>query len=183
MLTKKMEEALNSQIQKEMYSAYLYMAMSADCSDKGLAGFATWLMVQYHEEMFHAMKIYEFIDDRNGRPIVPAIQQPPKEWNTALTLFEEVLAHEETVTASINDLMATARSENDNASQTFIEWYVTEQIEEEKNADDIIKKIKLAGEKGPGLYMLDKEVGARTLTAPADFSLGGLNSGAVATGA
>lgn len=176
MLNKKMQDALNEQINKEMYSAYLYMAMSAQATDMGLEGFAKWFMVQYHEEMFHAMKIYEFVFDRNGRVELGTIEQPPKEFDSIKDMFEKTLEHEQFVTKSINDLVDLAISEKDHATNNFLQWYVAEQVEEEKNDHEILGKIDMLtdGKKGAGLYMLDKEIGARELTAPTDFSVGGL---------
>jgi ferritin len=172
MLSKKMEEALNGQINKEMYSAYLYMAMSAQATDMGLDGFARWFMVQYHEEMFHAMKIYQFVFDRNGRVELQQIDQPPANFDSIKDMFEKTLEHEQFVTKSINELVDLAISENDHATNQFLQWYVEEQVEEEKNDHEILTKIDLLadGKKGQGIYMLDKEIGSRSLTAPADFS-------------
>ncbi len=175
MLSKKMEKALNEQINKEMYSAYLYMAMSAQATDMGLDGFAKWFMVQYHEEMFHAMKIYQFVFDRDGRVELNEIEQPPVSFDSVKDMFEKTLKHEEFVTKSINDLVELAISEHDHASNNFLQWYVAEQVEEEKNDHEILAKIDLLadGKKGPGIYMLDKELGARALTIPSDFSVPG----------
>ncbi|MFP4179468.1 MAG: ferritin [Spirochaetaceae bacterium] len=175
MLSKKMQDALNGQINKEMYSAYLYMAMSAQATDMGLDGFARWFMVQYHEEMFHAMKIYNYVFDRDGRVELEQIEKPPVKFDSIQDMFEKTLEHEEFVTKSINELVDLAISEKDHATNHFLQWYVEEQVEEEKNDHEILAKIDLLSDskKGPGLYMLDKELGARTLTAPADFSVSG----------
>ena len=177
MLSDKMQNALNEQINKEMYSAYLYMAMSAQATDMGLDGFAKWFMVQYHEEMFHAMKIYEYVFDRNGRVELKGIEEPPKEFESIKDMFEKTLEHEQFVTKSINDLVDLAISEKDHATNSFLQWYVDEQVEEESNDHEILGKIDMLsdGKKGSGLYMLDKEMGSRALTAPTDFSAGGLS--------
>lgn len=168
MLSEKMTEALNSQINKEMYSAYLYMAMSAHSTYSGLDGFANWFMVQYQEEMTHAMRIYNYLKDQGARIDLQAIDQPPVEFGTPLDMFEKTLAHEQFVTKSINDLVTLANEEKDYATGIFLQWFVTEQIEEESNDNEIIGKLKLAGEDGNGLFMIDKELGARAFVAPAD---------------
>lgn len=178
MISKKMETALNEQINREMYSAYLYMAMSADATDKGLDGFARWFMVQYHEEMFHAMKFYEYVTDQNARPVLKAIQEPPKEFKSIQDMFEKTLEHEQYITKSINDLVDLAIEEKDHATRSFLNWYVDEQVEEEKNDHEILAKLAMiSGGQGSGLYMLDKELGSRALTMPSDFSVPGFASG------
>ncbi|MCD6147054.1 MAG: ferritin [Thermoplasmata archaeon] len=165
MLSEKMEEALNEQINKEMYSAYLYMAMSAHSKHMGLDGFANWFMVQYQEEMTHAMKIYDYINEQGGKVKLKAIKEPPSEFESPLDMFEKTLEHEKFITKSINELMDLAIKENDHATQIFLHWFVTEQIEEEANDNEIIAKLKLVGD-GNGLFMLDKELAARTFTPP-----------------
>jgi len=168
MLNIKVEKALNEQINKEMYSAYLYMAMSAYSDNKGWPGFANWFMVQYHEEMEHAMKIYHYIQEQGGKVILDAIDKAPAEFGTPLEMFEQTLAHEQFVTKSINSLMDLSIVEKDHATQIFLQWFVTEQVEEENNDNTIIDQLKLVGEKGNGLFMLDRELGARTYTPPAE---------------
>ena len=165
MLSEKMEEALNEQINKEMYSAYLYMAMSAHSKHIGLDGFANWFMVQYQEEMTHAMKIYDYINEQGGKVKLKAIKEPPSEFESPLDMFEKTLEHEKFITKSINELMDLAIKENDHATQIFLHWFVTEQIEEEANDNEIIAKLKLVGD-GNGLFMLDKELAARIFTPP-----------------
>ncbi|MBD3241341.1 MAG: ferritin [Chitinivibrionales bacterium] len=172
MLSQKMQAALNGQVNKEMYSAYLYMAMSAHSAEVGLKGFANWLMVQYHEEMLHAMKIYEFVQARGGSVELQAIEQPPAEWKNPLDMFENVLKHEQFVTKSINDLVDLAREEHDHASDIFLQWYVTEQVEEEESANDIITQLKLTGDNPQGIMMIDKDLAQRMTTVPTDFSKG-----------
>ena len=168
MLSEKMVDALNGQINKEMYSAYLYMAMSAYSDSKGLKGFANWFNVQYKEEMEHAMKLYHYVQEQSAQVKLLAIEQPPAEFGTPLDMFEKTLAHEQFVTKSINGLMDQAISEKDHATQIFLQWFVTEQIEEEANDNEIIDKLKLAGQEGNGLFMIDKELGARVYTPPAE---------------
>lgn len=172
MLSKKMEEALNEQMNREMYSAYLYMSMSAYCTNKGLKGFANWLMVQYHEEMFHAMKIYEYINLQGGRAVIKTIKQPPATFKSSLDIFDQTLKHEQFVTASINERMELAIAGKDHATQIFLQWYVTEQVEEESNANEILAQLKIIGNDANGLMLLDRELAARVTTIPTEFSKG-----------
>jgi len=167
MLSKKIEKALNEQLNKEMYSAYLYMSMSAHSTNIGLSGFANWFMVQYHEEMEHAMKIYNYINEQGGKVKLMAIDEPPSVFKGPMDMFQKTLKHEQFITKSINDLMDLAIKEKDHATQIFLQWFVTEQIEEEGNDNEIIDKLKLAGDKGNGLFMIDKELGARVYIPPA----------------
>ena len=166
MLSKNMEEALNEQINKEMYSAYLYMSMSAHSTNAGLPGFANWFMVQYKEEMEHAMKIYDYVNNQGGRVKLKTIEEPLSTFKDAMDMFQKTLKHEQFITKSINELVELAFKERDHATQIFLQWFVTEQIEEEGNDNDIIAKLKLAGDKGNGLFMIDKELGARVYVSP-----------------
>jgi ferritin len=161
MLGKKMVEALNKQLNREIYSAYLYMSMSAYSTYIGLKGFANWFMVQYEEEMGHAMRIYDYINDQGGKVKLMAIEQPPTKFESPLGMFERTLEHEKFVTKCINDLVELANKEKDHATSTFLQWFVTEQVEEEANDNEIISKLKLVGEKGSGLFMVDRELAAR----------------------
>jgi ferritin len=172
MLSEKMVQALNEQINREMYSAYLYMSMSAHCSNVGLKGFANWFMVQYHEEMLHAMKIYEYIQRQGGQVLLKPIEGPPVDFTSPLDMFSKTLEHERFITQAINELMDTAISEKDHASQIFLQWYVTEQVEEEENDNDIITQLKLNQENAQGILMLDRELASRMTTVPTDFSKG-----------
>lgn len=172
MLNKKVEEALNDQLNREMYSAYLYMAMSSHCSNTGLKGFANWFMVQYHEEMFHAMKIYEYLNLQGGKAVLRALQQPPSSFESPLDMFTKTLEHEQFITKSINDLMELAITEKDHASQIFLQWYVTEQVEEESNDNEIIVQLNLIRDEPHGIMMLDRELAGRMTTVPTEFSKG-----------
>lgn len=172
MISMKMQETLNEQINNEMYSAYLYMAMSAHSSTLGLNGFATWFMVQYHEEMFHAMKMYNYLLDQGAEVHIKAIKEPPKNFASIKEMFEKTLEHERFITKSINAIADLALQEKDHATYEFIQWYVTEQVEEEKNDNEILQRLKLAGEAGPGLFMIDSSLGARGLTVQLDYSQG-----------
>ncbi|AKB26581.1 Ferritin-like protein 2 [Methanosarcina sp. MTP4] len=161
MLNEKMQKALNEQINKEMYSAYLYLAMSAYCSYKGLAGFANWFKVQYGEEMEHADKIYKYLVEQGARVELEAIEKPPTEFGTLLEMFEKTLAHEQFVTHLIRELLELAVAEKDYATSIFLQWFVEEQVEEEANDSAIIAKLKLAGEDGAALLVIDSDLGKR----------------------
>ena len=167
MLSERMTEALNKQINNEIYSAYLYLSMSAHSTFIGLKGFANWFMVQYQEEMVHAMKIYDYINDQGGQVKLMAVAQPPTKFGSPLEMFEKTLEHEKFVTKCINDLVDLTFEEKDHASNIFLQWFVTEQIEEEANDNEIISKLKLVGKEGNGLFMIDKELAARVFTPPA----------------
>ncbi len=157
-----METALNQQINKEMYSAYLYMSMSAHSTHIGLTGFANWFMVQYKEEMEHAMRIYKYVHDQGNKVNLIDIEKPPSSFKDPIEMFQQTLKHEQFITSSINELMDLAMKENDHATQIFLHWFITEQIEEEANDNEIIGKLKLVGDKGNGIFMIDKELGKRT---------------------
>ena len=172
MISDKMTQALNEQVNREMYSAYLYMSMSSHCNQAGLKGFANWFMVQYHEEMLHAMKIYEYIQRQGAEVKLTAIQGPPSTFESPMDMFTQTLAHEQFITRSINELMELAIVEKDHASQIFLEWYVTEQVEEEENDNDIIAQLKFIKDNPQGLMMLDRELAGRMTTVPTDFSKG-----------
>lgn len=172
MLTKKVEESLNEQLNRELYSAYLYMSMSSYCTNRGLKGFANWFMVQYHEEMFHAMKFYEYINLRGGRALLKAISQPPSSFESPLEMFGKTLEHEQFITKSINELMELAIAEKDHATQITLQWYVTEQVEEENNDNEIISQLKIIKDDPQGIMLLDRELTARMTTVPTEFSKG-----------
>jgi ferritin len=161
MLSKTIQDAMNEQIKNELYSAYLYLSMSAYCEAANLPGFAHWMRVQAQEEETHAMKFYDFIYERGGRVVLQAIDQPPVEFQSPLHVFEQTLEHEQKVTAMIHDLYALAVQEKDYASQAFLQWFVTEQVEEEGNATQIVETLKMIGDKGQALIMLDRELGKR----------------------
>lgn len=172
MISQSMQEALNKQINREMYSAYLYMAMSAYASEKGLKGFANWFMVQYHEEMLHAMKFYEYVLRQGKNVKLLSLQEPPSEFESPLDMFEKTLAHEQFITKCINELVELAIKEKDHATQIFLQWYVTEQVEEEENDNDIIAQLRLLKESPQALMMLDRELAQRMTTVLTDFSKG-----------
>ena len=141
MLSKKIEEAFNKQFNAEAYSSYLYLSMSACFETLSLQGMANWMRVQSQEEMAHAMKFYQFIIERRGTVTLAAIDGPPTCWDSPLAMFEAAFAHEQKVTAMIDGLVTLAAAENDNAASIFLQWFVTEQVEEEASADDVVQKL------------------------------------------
>ena len=167
MISKKMVQTLNKQVNNEIYSAYLYLSMSSYTNYIGLKGAANWFMVQYQEEMVHAMKIYDYVNSQGNHAQLTAIAAPPTEFGTLLSMFEQTLKHEQFITNCINELMDLAIKEKDHATQIFLQWFVTEQIEEEGNDNDIIAKLKLIGDSPQGLMMVDRDLAARVFTPPA----------------
>lgn len=168
----RIEEAINEQINAELYSAYLYLSMSSWFDSAGLKGFANWERIQAMEERDHAMKFFDYIAARGGRAVMKAIEAPPASWESPQQAFETQLAHELTVTSLINNLVDLAIAEKDHATVNFLQWFVSEQVEEEENARDIRDQLSMISqEKGAGLlYMLDREMGARTYTPPGTTS-------------
>ena len=167
MITEKMSKALNGQINKELYSAYLYLAMSADAQNKGMPGIANWFSVQTQEELSHAQRIYQYLLRQNAEVTLEAVEKPVFEADTALDMFKASLKHERYITASIHSLVDVAVAEKDRATEVFLQWFVNEQVEEEENACGIIDQLKLAGEAGSGLFMIDRELAARVFAPPA----------------
>jgi len=161
MIGKKMQDALNEQINKEMYSSYLYLSMAAEAEDWNLKGFAHWLEKQAAEESEHAQRLYKHLVDRGGRVLLKAIDGPPTEWKAPLAMFEEVYAHEQKVTGMIHNLVALAREEKDYASEVMLHWFVDEQVEEEANSSEIVERLKRIKDSPNGLMMLDHSLGAR----------------------
>ena len=158
-----MADALNKHLNTEWYSSYLYHSMSSYASFKGLPGAAHWLYLQAQEELIHVQKFYDYIDSHGARLILEGIDKPPSEFGTLTELFEAVLTHEQLITKRVNELMSVACEEKDHATEAFLQWFVTEQTEEEKSVGNIISKLKLAGDTGPGIFMLDNELSKRTL--------------------
>ncbi|MDY0391188.1 ferritin [Desulfobulbus oligotrophicus] len=163
-MNEKILNAINKQINAEMYSAYLYLSMEAHFQSIGLLGFATWMRAQAQEEMMHAMKFYDYVYERGGTVTLEAIDKPEATWDTPLAVFEAVLAHEKHVTSLINDLVELAINERDHASNIFLQWYVTEQVEEEASVNEVIDKLKLIEGTRSGLFMVDAELGKRVFT-------------------
>jgi len=162
MLNPKIEEAFNKQINAELYSAYLYLSMSAYFEARSLGGMANWMRIQAQEEVSHAMKFFTFLNDRDGRVILAAIDQPKTDWDSPAEAFQEAFQHEQKITALINDLSALATAEKDFASHNFLEWFVAEQVEEENAVRTILDQFKLAGSDGVGQLILDERLGQRT---------------------
>jgi len=168
MISSKMNDAFNEQINAELFSAYLYLSMSAWFSDKSLSGFANWMRVQAMEEQFHAMKIYDYVLERGGCVDLNKIDKPETDWDETLIVLQEVAGHEAKVTGLINDLVDLAYSERDHASNIFLQWFVSEQVEEEASAGEIVEKAKMIGNDSAGLFALDMELGKRVFVASED---------------
>jgi len=161
MFSKAVQDAMNEQIKNELYSAYLYLAMAAHFEAENFAGFARWMCAQAGEEQEHAMKFFDFINERGGRVVLQALDAPPVDFGSHLSIFEQTLAHEQLVTGMIDNLYALALKENDYASQGFLQWYVKEQVEEEANATKILGQLRMVDGKAQGLLMLDSVLGRR----------------------
>lgn len=164
MLSKKLEDALNAQINAELWSAYLYLSMSAYFAKDGKSGFENWFRVQALEEKDHAMKFFDYIITRNGQVDLQPIKAVPKTWKNPLDVFEASLKHEKTVTTMINDLVALAKDEKDYATESMLKWFVDEQIEEEATVIKHIDSLKMIGDNGFGIYTMDKELKSRAYT-------------------
>jgi ferritin len=160
-LSRKMQDALNEQIKEEMASAYIYLSMAAYFESTNLPGFAHWMVTQSQEELSHAMRFYNYIYDRGGRVTFQALAQPPVDFGGPIAVFEKTLAHEQHITNCIHNLYTLAAEENDYASLSMLQWFVDEQVEEEKTADEILETLKMVGEKGQGLIMLDRQLASR----------------------
>ncbi len=161
MLSKKLQDAINDQIKHELYAAYLYLSMSAHFEAVNQPGFARWMRLQSQEEASHAMKLFDFIHDRGGRVVLQAIAQPPGEFKSPLEVFQQALEHEQKVTGMIHRLYELAGKENDYATQVMLQWFITEQVEEEKTAGDVVEQLRSIGEQPAALFMLDRQLGAR----------------------
>jgi ferritin len=161
MISKTMQDAMNDQINKELYSSYLYLSMAAYFEDRNLPGFAHWMRIQETEEREHAMKLYDFLLERGGKVMLKAIDAPKTEWVSTLEVAQEVAAHEAKVTASIHALYETALKEKDYPTQVMLQWFITEQVEEEKNAAEIVANLKLIEERGTAVLMLDHRLSKR----------------------
>lgn len=168
MIKQRVQDSINNQINAEMYSAYLYLSMSAYFEEINLPGFANWMRVQAEEEQFHAMKFFNYLIERGGRVALETIEKPKFEWSNPVEVFEEALAHEQHVTALINEMAEVAEQEKDRATQNLLIWFIDEQVEEEATADGIVQQLKLINGEGHGMLMLDREFAARTFTPPAE---------------
>jgi ferritin len=161
MISKKVEKAINDQINAELWSGYMYLSMSAYFEGKGLKGFANWMRIQWNEEKDHALKFFDYINERGGQVMLQPIAPVPTDWKDAVDAMKETYAHEQKVTSLIYHLMDVAIQEKDYATQSFLKWFVDEQVEEEANASDIVTRLELINGSGNGLLMLDKELGKR----------------------
>ncbi len=161
MLNKKIEKAINKQINAEIWSAYLYLSMSAYLEDSGLPGFANWMKNQWKEELAHAMKFFDYVNERGGRVVLEPIAKVPKEWKNPVHIMEETLKHEREVTSLINSLTDLAIKEKDHATNNLLQWFIAEQVEEEATVGEILNKLKMIGGKGHAMLMIDKELGSR----------------------
>ena len=168
MISKSVTKALNEQIMKEIYSAYLYQSMAAYSAGKNLKGFANWFQVQALEELYHAEKIYNYIFDQGEEVELLGIDKPPRDFKSIKDLFEQTLVHEKKVTASINSIVELAKKENDEATYIFLQWFVTEQVEEEATPSEILGKLELIGDQGSGIFMMDNELGSRVYKPPVE---------------
>ena len=168
MLSKKIEAALNDQLNKELFSSYLYLSMAAYFEDLNLTGMANWMRLQADEEHEHSMKFYDFIIKISGRVVLEQIDKPKSEWDSPQDAFKEALEHEQFITKSINELTDLAIEEKDHSTNTFLHWFIDEQVEEEANASDIVQKFNLIDNSKSGLYMLDRELGQRTNAPPTE---------------
>ncbi len=161
MIGARIQQAMNEQIMHETASAYLYFAMAADFHAKGLDGMAQWMKAQAQEELGHALRFFQHIIDRGGQVELLAIEKPQKEWDAPLAAFQAALGHEEFITGKINELMKIARDENDNAAEIMLQWFVTEQVEEEDSVSKVVTMLEMIGSSGHGLLMADRELGQR----------------------
>jgi ferritin len=164
-INEKVRKAMNDQIVAETYSAYLYLSMAAWFESQNLKGFANWMKCQAQEEMTHAMLLFNHVLERGGKVELGAIEAPPREWASPLAVYEAAYAHERKVTGLINAIVDVAEAEKDRAAMPLLQWFVKEQIEEEASASELVESLRLAGE-GGGLFMLDREAGARTFVYP-----------------
>ena len=166
MIKERIQDALNEQINAELYSSYLYLSMSAYFESINLKGFASWMRVQTQEELVHAMKFYDYLIERGGKVVLSSIESPPTEWPSPLAIFENAYQHEQKVTGLINELVDLAIAEKDHATNIILQWFVSEQVEEEASADEVVQKIKLMGDARGGIFMLDRELAQRVFTPP-----------------
>jgi ferritin len=161
MLSDRMQKALNGQLNAEIYSSYLYLSMNAYFKSANLDGFANWMYAQAQEELMHATKFYDFVHQRGGRVLLAAIDSPPTDWDSPLAVFEDTLQHEQKVTSFINELVEIAIDEHDHATQIFLQWFVTEQVEEEESVGRVLEQLKMLGDARQGLFMMDREMASR----------------------
>jgi ferritin len=165
-ITANVQEVLNKQVNAEFWSAYMYLSMAAWFEEKGLKGFANWMRVQFQEETAHALKFFNYITDRQGKAVLEPIAAVPTEWTSILNVMEETYQHELKVTELIYNCLEVAEKGKDRATMSMLQWYVDEQMEEESNVDEIINQLKLIGDNGQAIYLLDKELATRVFVDP-----------------
>lgn len=163
MLNTTMLDKLNQQLNGEVYSAYLYQSIAAYFESLSLKGFANWMEIQAQEELTHAHRIYKYIVDKGSRPLMAAVDAPPQDWDSPLAAIEKVYTHECHISQQINECVSLALKESDHSTNTMLQWFVSEQVEEEANADDLVQKLKLIGDNSSGLFLLDSDLGKRSL--------------------
>jgi len=166
MITENLQKAIVEQLNKEFHSAYLYLGMSAYCSQEGFNGASSWFLIQYQEEVSHGMKMFKYLEDQNAQITLPEIKGVKVKYKSLLDVFKKSLAHEQTMTKNLNELSDIAMKEKDHATYNLLQWYVTEQVEEEATVSEIIDHITLVGDSGYGLYTIDKELASRTFVDP-----------------
>jgi ferritin len=157
-----MQDAINQQIADELESAYIYLSMSAHFEAENLPGFARWMRVQSREEVGHAMRLFDYMNERNGRVTLQALPQPPADFGSPLSVFEQALTHEQKISSLIEQLLETARQNGDNPTQVMLQWFITEQVEEENNVGLVVEQVRMAGESRAALLFLDRQLGARS---------------------
>lgn len=162
MLSKTLEDALNEQVNKEYYSAFLYLSMASHFETINMLGMASWMRMQYEEEVMHAMKIFDMVIDMEGKAVLKKIDGPPSEFDSVISVFEQTLEHERNVTKMINGIYALAQKENNYAVQSALQWFIDEQVEEEKSVLEIVNQLKMIGDETTPLLMLDSKLGSRT---------------------
>ena len=165
-MKKKMEKAFNKQVNAELYSSYLYLSMESYFQSVSLKGFAKWMRGQVQEEMFHGIKMYDYIHERGGRVQFETIQKPESEWESPLVAFEHILAHEQMVTELINDLIDVALEVRDHAAKAFLDWFIIEQVEEEATVGEVVDRLRLIANDSSGLFLLDSELSKRVFSMP-----------------
>lgn len=167
MISKKMNEVLNGQVNAELYSSYLYLSMSTWFSEKSLSGFAGWMRAQAQEELFHSVKLIDYILERGGKIELQAIEKPDGSWSSPFEVMQETADHEAKVTGLVNDLVDVALEERDHASNIFLQWFVAEQVEEEATVGEVVERMKMIGDDSAGMFAMDLEMGKRVFTTPA----------------
>ena len=168
MISKKMNEVLNGQVNAELYSSYLYLFMSTWFSEKSLSGFAGWMRAQSQEELFHAVKILDYILERGGHIELETIEKPDGSWSSPLEVMRETADHEAKVTGLINDLVDVALEERDHAAHIFLQWFVAEQVEEESTVGEVVERMRMIGDDSAGMFAMDMEMGKRVFTPPVE---------------